>query len=1314
MATLNQIKQLAESDTPLLFFQCILPSGDTQYWSTHSITFAGQDYSARVLKHNLFELQLSADDAMDGLSQLSLTLANADSNLSELNAAIGFKGSQLTVWFAFADLPSGTITTESMVLFRGVAGDPDSITEQALTLSFINKLGLQRIPIPDVRIQRTCQWSFPANSEQRTEALDGGAAGRFSRFYRCGYSADIPGGVGNLNGGTAYTSCDKSRGQCVQRGMFDHDGRGNVTRRFGAFEFVPSAITVRTAGDKTSHVSPLIENSAKFNDPVPLVYGSGWLKAPIIFARNDGNLTHIEVLLGAGGMQGVLKTVVNDVEVPENVAGKDMTTTGWYQLITAGRRNGNFDFDFVDSLGNALGDPYGNLSVLLVVVPNRISSGKSLPNVEVLLQGLQLDSYQLDGSFSGTQYTNNPAWIILDILRRGGWLTAEINLASFSAAAAFCQELIATTDLNGNALQVPRYSCNLLLTKRQSAASVVRGIRVASSLMLRYGANGLLELAPETTIAAQQALLPDGSNSTDLLDGGWPAYEFSDGSAPFSGIARNADGSSSFRITSRSMAETSNRLSVEFQDETNEYQQDSLSLVNTDDSGLIGYEISSQSTALGIPNFSQATRVLLRQLDKSIKGNLFIQFVTSFRALKVRPGDIIAVTYLKEGFSRAAFRVVKILPGMNYQTVTLLAQIHNDDWYSDNPAVLMNAGRQPGTTIQVPRPLIGTVAHNDASGNLEFFDFALEEQIQASSDGSATDTLTVSFSQPNLPSHKLTNLPLVDLNPEFATIGGSIEGGTNLYYAVTGVDGTGNEGPLSFTVRAAVPGSSNSNQVTIGGLSFPKAASQFNVYRGTTPQQLYRINPAPLVIATQFTDIGAASLNIGPPDASFDHANFYYRYEIAGPFVADAFSSNPIGCSGLGATGINYGGMIARIVEGTGRGQERLISSNTETLLAVSSAWSTIPDTTSQFVIAEASWKFAAITASSPAKFELAYEPGTSIQISGRAANVNNQESSAELCPLTRWTLGGGRSDVGLAGAPNFVLSAPGAGALTVSQVGFSDLTNTSSVTSGTLQLFSWNELSDPSAYTLKSALDMITTQIEIGQTVSLAVGDVLQVGTELMNVLSTPDVNNTCLVKRGFLLSQVESHEAGDSVLLLNQYATIVPFARGFFQNRASQNFAQTINHPDCRVSAAQFYVTNSFGDGSTSAVCYLSPTQNGLRTLSGGQFSVQVGGFITTQRSATPPLLVEASHAVRDIRAVLSLAATGYAIVVDLLQDGSPYCTLTIHPGDNTSSVVDGLDLRPLKEGASITMNIAVNAASGSLVSPNPGMDLTVTIRL
>ncbi len=44
MSTINQVKQLAEADTPILFFECVLPSGDIEYWSTHSIPFNGQIY----------------------------------------------------------------------------------------------------------------------------------------------------------------------------------------------------------------------------------------------------------------------------------------------------------------------------------------------------------------------------------------------------------------------------------------------------------------------------------------------------------------------------------------------------------------------------------------------------------------------------------------------------------------------------------------------------------------------------------------------------------------------------------------------------------------------------------------------------------------------------------------------------------------------------------------------------------------------------------------------------------------------------------------------------------------------------------------------------------------------------------------------------------------------------------------------------------------------------------------------------------------------------------------------------------------------
>ena len=86
-----------------------------------------------------------------------------------------------------------------------------------------------------------------------------------------------------------------------------------------------------------------------------------------------------------------------------------------------------------------------------------------------------------------------------------------------------------------------------MIESRRSAAEVAKGIRKGSSLMLSYRSSGLLELRVENTLALQQAALPSGSNSTATLDGGWPAYEFSDGSAAYSGILRKASGDPAIR-----------------------------------------------------------------------------------------------------------------------------------------------------------------------------------------------------------------------------------------------------------------------------------------------------------------------------------------------------------------------------------------------------------------------------------------------------------------------------------------------------------------------------------------------------------------------------------------------------------------------------------------------------------------------------------------------------------------------------------------------------------------------------------------------
>jgi hypothetical protein len=276
MTPINALKEQEVPGTPLFLFDCTLPNGQVLSWSTHNITVNGTSYLARVVKHNLFELNNSPETATNGVSSVSITLANADALLSPIQPEVGWKGSGLVVTFLFYDLINQVVASDSQIVFRGIANPPDQSTESTLRLSFTNRLNLQRVYLPDVHIQKLCPWNFPATASQRQEAVSGGTLGEFSLFYRCGYSADQSGGVGNMNAGAPYTTCDYSRTQCQQRGMFNVDDQGNVTSRFGGIEFVPPSIIVRSYGSKTSQLSTPLPNQALYNDFVPLIYGTGW------------------------------------------------------------------------------------------------------------------------------------------------------------------------------------------------------------------------------------------------------------------------------------------------------------------------------------------------------------------------------------------------------------------------------------------------------------------------------------------------------------------------------------------------------------------------------------------------------------------------------------------------------------------------------------------------------------------------------------------------------------------------------------------------------------------------------------------------------------------------------------------------------------------------------------------------------------------------------------------------------------------------------------------------------------------------------
>ncbi len=1308
MAAIWETKERTQTETPLFLFDFEWKTGAIERWSTHGVQVGGAWYEARVEGHNLFKMCSDADEGIDSLPKLSVTLANADSRCSQIERSRGWKGARVTVRFLFYDLKNGAPATETTVVFRGVAGPPERITEPVAVIPASNRMNLQRALLPEVRIQKRCPWKFPSTEAQREEAASGGARGRWSPFYRCGYSAGVAGGVGNLDGATPFTTCDYTRAQCEARGMFDRDGAGRETRRFGGVEFVPPSIEVRTHGEKSYHTSAAVENEARYNDFVPVVYGTAWYEPPIVFARNDGNLTRLEVLLGIGEVQDVLRVLVDDVEIPMGAAGEDMTATGWYNVVTHGTRTGAFNGDFTDANGRPLGDPYGSLAMMSVVVPNAVNSGAKLPEIKVLLRGLKLARYAANGAYLGDEYDNNPAWVILDILRRSGWTEDEIDLASFAGAAAYCGELIEATDLNGNAVWIPRFQCNLVLRRRLSVADVLRGVRKGSRLYLGFDGEGRVQLRVENTIALQQAAKPAGSNSIEPLNGGWPAYEFGDGTGVATGILRRANGEPSIRFFTRSVAESPNRISVEFQDVFNEYQQDSLSLVDVEDVLSTGHEVSAPLGALGLPNFHQAARMIQLQLDKSVRGNTYVEFETSMRGVGLRPGDIITLTYLKDGFLRQPFRIKSIAPGTNFETAVITAQIHNDDWYTDE-ADGSGEGRrrQPGAANRTPRPLAGSVI--DENGEPQF---GITEQTSETADGMVNVGLRVEFASPRRPPLTDLGIPLVSLAPAVLDEGGTLAGDQTLYYAVSAEGAGGSESALSFLVRATIPPGTDTNAVQLAGLSFADGTTGFSVYRGPTPAQLLRIAGGQ-ALSTTFTDPGLAAELVPPPDESYDHANFYWRLEALAETAATIHSPDTVGNETLNLAVNALRGAVVRIQRGKGRGQERSIVSNTATTLTLGRPWDTEPDATSVFVVAEAGWRFGATTRTPPAEFDIPNRVGATVHVLGRSANAHNKECTYELSPLTRWRVGGvaGGTDADVPGRPVFGLHPTGQGSVELMGIGFEDLANTRTISAAMLALYYWPELASPCEARLEEAVGASDTEIRLAAAGGGQAGSLIQIGGEILTVTEKLDGGLRYRVERGVYGSSAESHAAGSPVFHLVRKVYILPFPKDFFGSPASGNHCFPIFLPDVRIACADLTVTNARGSSEPGRLNLTTTVDYGVRTLSGGQLSIQVEGYPAIQSNIAPPLVMEAAHAVRDVFAVVAQAPAGGPLVMRLRQDDDSYCELTIPAGATMSNVVDGFNLPPLRANAQIHLDVLA-VTSGE--NGTPGRDLTVTLRL
>ena len=101
----------------------------------------------------------------------------------------------------------------------------------------------------------------------------------------------------------------------------------------------------------------------------------------------------------------------------------------------------------------------------------------------------------------------------------------------------------------------------------------------------------------------------------------------------------------------------------------------------------------------------------------------------------------------------------------------------------------------------------------------------------------------------------------------------------------------------------------------------------------------------------------------------------------------------------------------------------------------------------------------------------------------------------------------------------------------------------------------------------------------------------------------------------------------------------------KNFFGSPASGDWKYSTELANVRIASAQFFLTNAIGDGAIAVQTFTGTQDQGLRTLSGGQFSFQISGYLAIQTMAAPTVIVDADHSVRDIYAILGTPPGGLA---------------------------------------------------------------------
>ena len=1099
LSTIAIAKEQAATYQPLLLAEFTFYDGSVLRLSTHPLNateggyqYGGNDYLGRLNQQDIAQVQALSDTGIDLIPSVTLRISDPDgwvrTNYGDASGK-GFKGAKVKLTLIFGDIEAGNFSSDSHRKFDGIC-DMHGIDGEYLSVTANSKTSLTRQILPTVPMQRRCPLINPITAAQRSDASNPD-----SPYYPCGETRSL----------ATAPACSYTKETCTQANR-----RANITWDPPSTGSGREYISGGTVNFKN------IGNSAVYGDYVPLIYGMAWVEPPIVNVVGDGNYTRGEAVLCFGQISDIYRCVVNDTEIsPTNRP--DRTAYGYvnkdfrYAWINDGRRDG---LPNTDAPYNSQGDPYGNLAAIQWLVPRAIAEAGSKPRLRCLVRGRLVRVYT-DVSTYTTIWSDNPVWIILDILILAGWNWADIDLATFITAAAFCDAYVTYTDQNGNSATRYRARASLVIRERKSAAEITRGLlQNFGGLLLPNTSTGKIQLIVRRTLADQQPSPVTGSNYNSpvtsktiagVTTNGYVAYKFT----PAEIVSRAPY--TSLRLPARPSSDLPNRVSFPFSDAEYSYAQSSLSIVDSDDvARMDGQEIggSPSIAPLGITTYDQAIRRARVLMAEALRGNaqadprgtVQAEWETSVRGEHLRVGDIVMIDEPYRGLSNQLVRVTKIQPSQNYETIKLFGNWHIDDWYTDAfgqangpQGGSMNRGRK---TVPMPwMPNAEAPIGSDSLYPSTKMSFAVYQQYDVGAGNAPLPMLRIVGREPvNVPSPTLRP-PSVPIQGTTATTGGALAGDRVYWLALSAKDANGLYSSLSERIRVDIPSGTSTNTATISGISWASGSTGYRLYAGTDPfalalQAEVASTPANITLsaALQLTTGGA-------PDTSFDHleadvvhiihaglwgavcgavttttiqvvgagwtTDQWIGYDVS--VLAKAVSTNPVPIASFRVTantadtltfavnpaaagvasgdvivmrskptisnggktftdalwqnsiypgGMNVGeevGRILRIIAGTGAGQSRRITANTATSLTVSDAWDTMPDSTSRYIIEEASVVYGAVQTpqmnSDSATWAVLFVPvenmkGQCVRVSVYTADSEGTRSPDVLAPI--------------------------------------------------------------------------------------------------------------------------------------------------------------------------------------------------------------------------------------------------------------------------------------------------------------------------